>query len=254
MEKKKKLGLIGAVVLTLLGTVALVAFVRSAEDRALADTELASVIVATEQIPAGTPVEDLGEFTEIRELPVGALGPQPLSSLGEVAGLVTTTDIYPDEQLSAARLGTEGQANASVGGIEVPTGMLEVTINVGAPQAVGGTIQPGDLVALTASTRGGDPASGLAAEQTGLVLHKLLVLNVQGDPLPQAVPAEGTPDPAGSRPQAPASGLLITLAVDAGQLQKVVFAQEYATIWLAREGEETPELFPGPQTGEGFYG
>ena len=52
--KKKRLSLIGAIVLVALGTVALVKYVSTAEDRALAGEELVDVLVLSTPVPAGT--------------------------------------------------------------------------------------------------------------------------------------------------------------------------------------------------------
>lgn len=51
---KKLLGVATALMLALIGTVALVAYVTNAEERALAGEELVEVYVVTTEIPAGT--------------------------------------------------------------------------------------------------------------------------------------------------------------------------------------------------------
>ena len=54
--KNKRVTLIAAILLVALGTVALVTYVKTAEDRALAGEELVDVLVLDATVPAGTPV------------------------------------------------------------------------------------------------------------------------------------------------------------------------------------------------------
>jgi pilus assembly protein CpaB len=103
-------------------------------------------------------------------------------------------------------------------------------------------VRPGDTVAFISSFT--DVASASApvppqAKKTHLILHKLLVTNVQGAPLVAATPAsDGT---ATARPAAPEGSLLVTLAVDAAASERIAFTSEFGTIYLAREPADAPE-------------
>jgi pilus assembly protein CpaB len=78
-----------------------------------------------------------------------------------------------------------------------------------------------------------------AAEKTHMILHKVLVTNVQGAPLVAATAgADGT---ASERPAAPEGSLLVTLAVNAAAAERVAFTSEFGTIYLAREPADAPE-------------
>ena len=242
IKDKKKLGLIGAVVLTLVGTIALVAFVQSAEDRALADQEVVDVLVATTDIPAGTAVEDLGVVTEVKRIPVGAKSPSAAGSLSELSpGQVVAIDLTQNEQITGSRLALVDEF-AKQGSIEIPEGMMEVTVSLGSEQTIGGTLTAGEKVALALTQE----------DRTGVVLHKMLVTHVQGAPVVSA--AESTAVDSNERPPAPGGNLLVTFAVDIDQLQKVVYAAEHGSVWLAREPSAAPEISIDPQTGEDIYG
>jgi len=52
-------GAIAAVMLAVIGAAGLVAFVRGAEDRALAGERLVDVLVVKDRVEAGTPVEEM---------------------------------------------------------------------------------------------------------------------------------------------------------------------------------------------------
>ena len=64
-----------AVLLALLGAALLLRYVSAADERAMADLQPVSVLIATAPISEGTPASALGELVETRELPATAVGP-----------------------------------------------------------------------------------------------------------------------------------------------------------------------------------
>ena len=67
------------------------------------------------------------------------------------------------------------------------------------------------------------------------MLHKVLVTDVQGG-------ASTTTDENGEAvEQAAAGSIIVTLALSPADAEEVVFAQEFASIWLSLEGAEVPE-------------
>ena len=66
---RRALGLAVAVILAVLGTVALVGYVRSAEERALSDEELVEVLVVTDTIEAGSLASEIGGRVTIESEP-----------------------------------------------------------------------------------------------------------------------------------------------------------------------------------------
>ncbi|MDH4171105.1 MAG: hypothetical protein OEW42_16090, partial [Acidimicrobiia bacterium] len=63
--KRKVLGFVAAVLLTIAGTAVLVAYVRGAEDRALAGEETTEIYVVAKQIKRGAPAENLEERVRV---------------------------------------------------------------------------------------------------------------------------------------------------------------------------------------------
>ena len=262
--KKKRASLIGAVLLVALGTFALVKYVSTAEDRALAGEELVDVLVLNADVPAGTAATELQQYLRVESVPVKVQTAGALASLGAAEGMVTSVDLVAGEQLAAGRLVEATEFNAlqarvgrGGGTVSVPEGLLEITIPLDPIRAVGGTVRPGDLVGLIASFADyqggavGEDGQPLAASQvSGFLLHKLLVTNVQGAPAPVAAAQEGA-DPAAA---APTGQLYVTLAADAAAAERVVFASSYGDIWLAVEPAEADESGTSVQTADRIFG
>ncbi len=262
--KKKRVSLIAAILLVALGTVALVKYVSTAEDRALAGEELVDVLVLDASVPAGTAAAELQQFLRVEAVPVKVQAAGALASLSEADGLVTSVDMVEGEQLTANRLVDATEYNAlqarvgrGGGTVAVPEGLLEITIPLDPIRAVGGTVRPGDLVGLIASFTGFDEGATTpdgqpiaASEVSGFLLHKLLVTNVQGTPVPEATRAASAED----RAPTPVGQLLVTLALDASAAERVVFASSYGDIWLAIEPADADESGTQVQNSDRIFG
>jgi pilus assembly protein CpaB len=239
--------LIAAIVVAALGTAVLVLFVKNAEDRALKGEEVVNVLVVEETIPAGTPVGEIGGSIKLEKVPAKVVNDGAVGDLSALSGLVAAIQLLPGDQLTTARFVTPEQFSPSRSQIQVPTGLLEITIALDPTRTIGGTIGPGDTVAFIGSftagtTEGATTGSAVvppSSQKTGLLLHKVLVTNVQGAPL-ATVPAssDGT---TGGRVAAPEGSLLVTLAVDAPSAERIAYSAEFGTIYLAREPVDAPE-------------
>lgn len=263
--KKKRASLIGAVLLVALGTFALVKYVSTAEDRALAGEELVDVLVLDAAVPAGTPADQLQQYLRVEAVPVKVQTGGALASLTEAEGMVTSVDLVEGEQLTASRLVDATEYNAlqarvgrGGGTVAVPEGLLEITIPLDPIRAVGGTVRPGDLVGLIASFDqfqgdsvgpDGQPVAG--ENVTGFLLHKLLVTNVQGAPVPEAAAQGATTD---NRAPTPVGQLYVTLALDAAAAERVVYASKNGDIWLAIEPADADESGTAVQTKDRIFG
>lgn len=238
---KKVVGVAAAVVMAIIGTIVLVAFVQGAEDRALEGEALVSVLVTEQQIPAGTPVAELEGLVVAEEIPEKIAPAGVVSDLVQVTGQVTAVDILAGETLLAGRFVQPDNFSARRGAVEVPEGLLEVTVAMSQEQFVGGVPTPGDSVAFivngpredfipfTQDPLGGapvDPATG--APQQGLTLTKIivqqaLVTNVQGNPLPEAAIQAQT----ATERVAPAAGsLLVTVALNGPDTERLLYVRD----------------------------
>ena len=257
--KKKRVTLSAAIVLVALGTVVLVKYVGTAEDRALAGEELVDVLVVNVPVPAGTDAASLQQFVRLESVPVKVRAAGALAGVSDADGMVVAVDLVEGEQLTAARLVSaekfnEVQARVGRGGgsVTVPDGLLEITIPLDPIRTVGGTVRPGDLVGVIASFSGaatGDEVAG-NGQTSGFLLHKILVTNVQGNPVADPTRAATAED----RTPIPDGSLLVTLAIDAASAERVVFASSYGDIWLAIEPANADESGTGVQTSGRIYG
>lgn len=247
---KRMLGLVLSALLAVFGTVVLVAYVESARTKAAAGEPTEPLLVVTAPIAKGTNAADLEGKVAVREVRTASKVDGAVTSAKALAGKVATTDLLPGEQVVAARF----ERPETLGRDGVPKGLLEVTLQLEPERALGGALKPGDTVAVVASF---DPFDAAATGQvvdpagpqrtpstTHVILERVLVTHVQTtDPRASAkkgATAEADKD-AQVRPEpAPQGQLLITLAVDASSMERIVFTAEYGKVWLSAQPSDAP--------------
>jgi pilus assembly protein CpaB len=253
------IGVISAVISAAVGTVLLVSYVQGAEERALAGQETVDVWVVNETIERGTPAEEIDEQLSQETVPAKVRADGSVGDIDELDGHVAAVDLVAGEQLVAGRFLKPAELEAE-SDIDVPEGMQEITISVEPQRAVGGQIQPGGLVGFFASFSLDDQREDdeIAAEEnlslreelsetTKLIVNKLLVTNVQVEQLPQSVgdadgeAGEDSTTASRAPDLAPTGNLLVTLAVDVDQAERMVFTAEHGTVWLSAQDEDTEE-------------
>jgi pilus assembly protein CpaB len=258
---RKVVGIVVALMLATVGTVALVSYVRTAETRAQAGEELVEVYVVADLIPAGTTAAELQD-TDLISVELVPRKVQATDSVQSIQGLgnkVTAVDLVAGEQLVATRFIESADFATRAIGVIVPPNKVEVTIRVDPQRAIGGLIQPGDTVAVFASfdpfdvTTGAivevvgeqvpipDAAGGAAAQSsnsTQIILHKILVTAVQESASTRGL---GDDEDADRLETAPEKDLFITLAVDPADAERIIFTQEFGYIYLAQERSDVPE-------------
>ncbi len=258
--RRRVIALVAAVLLAGVGTMVLVGFVQSAEERAVAGQELVAVLQvrADATVPQGTSSEEIAPLIEVVEVPAQARAVGAITDLGEVAGLATAVDLVPGEQLIAARFVEAAEVQADRREdlprrrVAVPDGMLEVPIRLDAVSALGGIIDVGDTVAIVASfanytgdTQGTvtvddqvvavpqSAGEGGAGQATKMLIENALVIEVQADTAPTFVD-----DASGEVVLAPASNFLVTFALEPNDVERLIFATQYGTLYLA---QQTPD-------------
>jgi pilus assembly protein CpaB len=247
--KRKIIGVAAAIVLAALGTGVLLVYVGAAEQRALAGEVTVDVLVANDTIPKGTDVAALGSLVRAEKVPskVRAKGAiADLEALDDLEGEIALVDLVAGEQLVAARFGTQAELVAQTG-VQVPAGLLQVTVSLEPQRALGGQVRPGDTVGVLSSFdpfdldgvvgEDGEEGASKTPNTTHLILHKVLVTNVQteGGMASQAEEGDET------TPPAPTGNLLVTLAVDAPSIERLVFTAEHGALWLSAEPDDAPE-------------
>ena len=233
---RRLLAALAALLLLVVGSVVLLAYVHGADARALAGAHPVAVLVADERIPKGTSGDALDGMVRTEIVPAKTALAGRVVNLASLSGRVATVDLQPGEQLLFSRFTRPGDLKAP-GTVDVPDGLQEVSVLLEPQRAVGGRLAAGDTVGVVVSLKFQDGTSA-----THAVLHNVLVTQVQGAPAPVDPAAKGDPETQSSGTPAPSASLMITLAVNAAQAEAVVFGIEHGTIWLSREPK-------GAQTG-----
>jgi pilus assembly protein CpaB len=224
--------LIAAVLVAALGTALVFAYVKKADDRAIADQQPVSVLVAKTPVAPGTRVIDAanaGAF-ERKELPQAAVVPGALSSTDPVRDQVVLSTIFPGQQLLTGMFGATAASNAS---IAIPPGQIAASFSFGDPQRVAGFVQPGSnvVIFLTSSLNGGK-------SQTRVLLPKVTVIAVGPTTItPPADPAQANPE---AQPRA-----MLTLALTQKQAEQIIFAQGNGSMYLGLLNDKS-QIRPGP--------
>lgn len=256
---RKIIGVVTALVLALVGTVALVAYVSTAEDRALEGEELVEVYVVTQRIPAGTPGSEVDEFVTIEQVPVKVQAAGAVDNLPSIANRIAGVELLPGEQLLDSRFVSPADVTDRAAGVVVPDDLVEVTIQLDPARAIGGLVEPGQQVAVFASFEPFDLApavvtvdgeevalpdavavevEGKTPNATDTILRRILVTAVQEAP---DRTFSGDEDQETSRVEtAPIADLLVTLAVSPADAERIIFTAEFGLVWLALDGDAVP--------------
>ena len=241
---KKVVGIIAAVVMAVVGTIVLIVFVRGAEDRALEGETLVTVLVADQSIPAGTPVAQIDGLVHTEQIPEKIAPVGVIADLVQVQGKVADVDIVKGETLLASRFVDPDAFSARKTAVEVPDGLLEVTVAMSQEQFVGGVPVPGDHIAVIATAPRSEfipfnndplqqnPPPGVDTTQAGtvdvsgfkltkIIIQQALVTNVQGNPLPADAVAQSATERI-----APAQGsLFVTLALSGPDAERLLYVR-----------------------------
>ena len=236
---------VAAVVLAVAGSSLLVSYTNGAEQRAFAGVQTSEVLIVSAAMPAGTPAATVLQSATRQAVPAKTLPADAVSDPAAISGLVTTVDLVPGEQLLRTRF-RDPATTKDPGTVTVPAGMQEVAILLAPQRAVGGLLKAGDTVGVFISLGAG--ITKPPAEVTRLTLHKVLVTAVQGAPVPATEKSSS-----GASPGAASENLLVTLALTSANAEKVVYGQEFGTIWLSDEPSTAGEDGTRELTREGIY-
>jgi pilus assembly protein CpaB len=210
--QSRVLAILVAVVLALVATAALVVYVNGADRRAIADQEPVRVFVALKPIKAGTRGDDaLNQgLIDRQDMARKNVTDETIRSVNQLADRFAAVDIVPGEQL-----------------LQIPTGHQALAIELDLTKQVAGFVTPGDSVSLVLSMkRGGqDPV-----ERSEFLLQNIRVLAVGTTAL-----ANTSTQGAGRVNQGKGTQTLtaVTLAVKTGDVERVVYAAEYGSIYLS---------------------
>lgn len=249
--KRRGLTIALAVLLAVLGTAGVLAYVNHANARAIAGQKPVTVLVAKSLIPSGTTAAGaqrqglLGTET----LPASSVPADALTAVTpDISSLVTDSTVQPGQLLLRPVLVTAAQVTS---GLAIPSGMVAVAVMFCVPEAVAGNVHAGSQVAVFSTTGGGSggntgACSGQRQQTSGsgngngngkvttkLVLPRVTVLSV-GAATPSTSAASTTTTSSTTTTASNAqSGTLVTLAVDQQDAERLIALAESGLPYLA---------------------
>lgn len=161
--------LVAAVLLAAGGTVAIYSYVGKANARAIAGQEAVTVLVASQDIPAGTPAST--QVTSTSTFPRSAVPANAVTDLKQVQNLVAGTAIGKNQLLTTAMFGklkddsSRNSAPDKTAGVTLPAGKVAVPVSFSS--LTKGTdwqsyVRPGADVAIFLTYIPVDPVTGKA--------------------------------------------------------------------------------------------
>jgi pilus assembly protein CpaB len=276
--KRRVLTVTLAVLLAVLGTAGVLAYVHKADSRALAGMQSVNTLVAQGQIPAGTSANSAQQAGLLRSetLPASSVPANAVRSITpDLGSLVMSAQVQPGQLLLRPMLVTSAQATAT-GALAIPKGMIAITIPLCLPEAVAAYVQPGSQVAVfdtyatkKASLQESCSQSGVSHQAEGpggivtrIVLPRVLVLATgQGAGGGTTGTSSSTTTTASSSPfsrngqtdppsSAPTGSVLVTVAVTQADAERLILITRAGLPYLAlltsssQTGFETGRLQP----------
>jgi pilus assembly protein CpaB len=179
---RRIIGVFLAIILALVGTLSVVFYVQRLKNTVAAGQEGVHVLVARSRIPAGTSgarIRSQNLFTEV-VMPKSAIPSDTLSELSvDLDKLVVTSDVQEDQLLLK---GMFGQAGKFSGGLDIPDGMMAVSVAVLEPADVAQYVRPGSQIAIFAVGKLADPqfkqTTGEDNHFTEVILPRVTVLAI----------------------------------------------------------------------------
>jgi pilus assembly protein CpaB len=249
--KRRVIGMLLAILLAAGGTIALVAYVQTAKNRAVASEELVDVYVVDTKIPKGAAAETIRGAVRVEQVPTRLRQPDAVSDLGSLTDKVALVELLPGEQLVTARLGEQAAATES------PTDKVQVSVRLDPERAVGGLLKPGDSVGIFLSfdswqlaeagpkfyeilkaAAAPDPIGDKTPNLTHLEFQKVMVTGVQiVDTNAGSTIGNNKKTTESTDVVVPVSNqqLIVTVALTAPQAEQLVFTAEFGHVWLASE-------------------
>jgi pilus assembly protein CpaB len=247
--KTRLLGGIAALLVAIIGTVLLITYVQSADQRAMAGTETSEVLVVQKAIPAGTPTSEIAGSVALKPIQKSTLTEGTVTDLADLGSKVTAVSLVPGEQLLTSRM-VDPDSFLGPSRVAVPDGMQEVTFKLPIERVVGGKITAGDTVgifiSLQQSSTNGAGETTTQSSGTQLTFHKVLVTAAQFSNGSAAQPdagQESRSDGALSSENSNQSDgtYLITVARNSIEAERLVYAVEFGKIYLSKEPAEATE-------------
>lgn len=250
---RRIIAIFAAAVVALVGVTFVLLYAKGANARAVAAQTPVVVYVAKEKVPAGTVLKDalrkgLIEKTEVAQVgrPAGAL----TSVTDTNSSLLAMNDIQPGEYVQESRFGTTPTGTKA---IEVPAGMVAMSVQLTDPARVGNFVTPGSHIAIYESFKiksiGTDEKSKALNQAdlrgTNLLLGDVLVIGMGDAALTPGDAAQTVSDEDKQKQQqggmaggANAPQFLVTVAVSPKDATRLVHGIQNYQLYLGLMGSD----------------
>ena len=235
---RRRILLVVAVIVALLGTALVFLYVRGADQRAESRFDTVDVLRAVAPIDAGETIDDAAANGKLALQPVASdyLLPNYQTSIEDLSGSVATVPILPGEQIVSDKFGTEIEAAPSA--LALPKGQIAISISLSDTARVAGFINPGSEVAIFLN--GTDPTGQTFSR---LLLNKVQVIAVGSTTTTQTT----TTTPEGTQTVEQLPRTLMTLGLDQADAERVLNAQTSGELVFALINDAS-NVRPGPGT------
>ena len=230
-----------AAALALGAFVSIFLYVRNADVRALNGVAVKDVYIVVNPIAKGTLAENLGSSIALSKVPQKAVPDQAVYDLAEIQSKAAAVDLVAGEVLLTTRFVDPTVAAQEV--VAVPKGMEEMSLLVKPEQVRGGILKANATIGIVLTVKIKDPTpfnvpgiGQLTMDgdfMTKQILNKVLVTRVQGATVPAT-------DATGSSPL-PASSVMVTVALNTSDIEKLTWAESEGTLVLTIENKDTDD-------------
>jgi pilus assembly protein CpaB len=238
---RRIIAIFAAALIAMVGVASVLLYARGADARAVEANQPTSVYVSTAVIPASTQLKDAVRSGLLVKTSVPAKG-APAGALQTVtdsnSSLLALTDIAPGEYVLQARFGTTPQGTKA---IEVPSGMVAVSVQLTDPARVGSFVTPGTHLAIFDSFQIkalGDSAKAKelneqAIKGTSVLLDDVLVIGMGDAALNPGNQAGATTGEDKAPAESGTPSFLVTVAVTPADAARLIHAINTGTLYAA---------------------
>jgi pilus assembly protein CpaB len=229
---RRLLAITVAIALAAVGTAGILWYVISTDKRVQAElTDPVTVAVADRQIPVGTTGLTINEQKMVRfvQMPKGAVPEADvISAFGpEFDQLVTTATVEKGFMVLRPMFGDRSQVTSR---LPTPDGKMAITVETTAPEQVAGYVQAGAQVTIFATYRLlNEQGEETKFTRTKVLLPKVEVLAVGTY---QRQNGDGNEDGGVGGSTSGEGALLITVAVNQGEAERLILAKNMGSLYL----------------------
>lgn len=233
-----------ALLMALVGTGAVWAYVSKAEARAVSGQSPVTVLMADSLIASGTTGADAEELVSKKQVPQSVVPSGALTDLSSVSKETTNGDIYPGQILLRAQFGSP---TAVLGPLSIPTDKVAMSVEMLDKERVAGFVQPGSDVAIYV-IKDYDKATAL----TKLLIRRATVLAIG----PTAAKGKANTDKAGKNGQGgPVLTTVLTLAITIQEGGLLAHGATIGRVYFALLSKKSKTTGPvGPVNNDDVYG